>query len=434
MRPFQVLMPLPFRSANKLSSHTNSRKKILFLAPRFPYPLIGGDRLKGFHLLRHLSEIADVDLVALDEWDSGHGANLTAICKLCNDVTVVPFNRTSAWLRVVKSFFTRQPVEYAWYDSPDMRRAVDLALKRRRYDLIVSFFARTGIHCADLRGTPKILVAEDSRMLAAERATKKFKFSPEYFVRANDRRKLATAEPELMRNFDLVTFVAAPDEDRTLELDPMINTGILSNGVDLSTYNYSDGDRDNAVIFVGELSVYHNKLMAERIVTKIYPLIRKMSPETKLVIVGNDPEGSLKKLIAKTPGAELHANVIDTRPYYSDAKVFLHPQEIGAGIQNKLLEALALGAAVVTTPVGASGITGLSDGNNCLVRSSDDELALAAVELLKSDSLRSGIAESGRQLVEQYYSWNRTFWDFDKHIRAISPDFFYEPTHALAAN
>src|SRR6188474_2629216 len=108
MRPFQVLMPLPFRSANKLSSHTKERKKILFLTPRFPYPLIGGDRLKGYHLLRHLSETADVDLIALDEWDSGHGTNLSEICKLCNDVTVVPFHRSNAWMRVAKSLLTRQ--------------------------------------------------------------------------------------------------------------------------------------------------------------------------------------------------------------------------------------------------------------------------------------------------------------------------------------
>jgi len=415
-----------------LSSHTNPRKKILYLVPRFPYPLIGGDRLKAYHLLRHLSETADVDLIALDEWDSGHGANLTAICKLCNDVTVVPFHRSSAWWRVFKSFFTRQPVEYAWYDSPDMRKAVDLALKRRRYDLVVSFFARTGIHSQNLRGTPKVLVAEDSRLLAQERAAKKFSFSPEYFVRLNDRKKLLTAEPELMRKFDLVTFVASPDEDRTLELDPMINTGILGNGVDLDLYKFRDSDRDDTILFVGELSVYHNRMMAERIVAKVFPLVRKMSPTTKLIIAGSNPDSSLKKLIARTPGAELHANVEDIKPYYYGAKVFIHPQEIGAGIQNKLLEALALGTAIVTTPIGASGIAGLADTENCLIRTSDQELAQAAVDLLHDDSLRSSIAGNGRTLIEEYYSWNRIFRDCDKHIRAVAPDFFYESQPALA--
>jgi glycosyltransferase involved in cell wall biosynthesis len=425
-------MPLPFRSANKLSSHTKERKKILYLTPRFPFPLIGGDRLKGYHLLRHLSETADVDLIALDEWDSGHGANLTEICKLCNDVTVIPFHRSSAWMRVVKSLFTRQPVEYAWYDSPDMRRAVDLALKRRRYDLVVSFFARTGIHSKDLRGTPKILVAEDSRVLAQERASQKFAFTPDYFVRASDRKKLLVAEPELMRKFDLVTFVASPDEDRTLELDPMINTGILSNGVDLNEYRFHTGKRDDAIVFIGELSVYHNRLMVERLVTTIFPLVRNMSPSTKLIIAGNNPGSDLKKLITRTPGAELHASVADIKPFYQRAKVFLHPQEIGAGIQNKLLEALALGAAIVTTPVGASGIAGLADSEHCLIRTSDDELVKAAVDLLHDDLLRTGIAERGRTLVEAQYSWDRIFRDCDKHIRAVAPDFFYEPEPALA--
>lgn len=431
MRPFQVLMPLPFRSANKLSSHTNPRKKILFLTPRFPYPLVGGDRLKAYHILRHLSETADVDLIALDEWNSGHGANLTEICNLCNDVTVIPFNRTNAWLRVVKSFFTRQPVEYAWYDSPDMRGAVDLALKRRRYDLVVSFFARTGIHSQDLRGTPKILVAEDSRVLAQERASQKFSFTGEYVVRRNDSKKLRTAEPELMRKFDLVTFVASPDEDKTLELDPMINTGLLSNGVDLGLYEYHRGHRDDAIVFVGELSVYHNRLMAERIVRNIFPLVRKMSPTTRLIIAGNNPSSSLKKLVAATPGAELHASVDDIKPFYRAAKVFIHPQEVGAGIQNKLLEALAMGTAVVTTEIGASGITGLMDAKHCLIRNTDEGLAKAAVELLHDTAARLLISGNGRTLMEEQYSWERIFRDCDKHIRAVAPDFFYESEPAL---
>lgn len=413
-----------------MSSHSNPRKKILFLTPRFPYPLVGGDRLKPYHLLRHLAEIADVDLIALDEHGAAHYSN--PLSEFCKTVTVVPFRKAAAWMRVLRSLLSAVPAEYAWYDAPEMRHAVNVALKRRRYDLIIAFFGRTALHIAGLKGTPRMLIAEDSRVLAQERASERFAFSPEYFIRRSDRKKLAIAEPALMRKFDLVTFVASPDEDRTLELDPMIRTAILTNGVDLDAYHYHRGKREDTILFAGELSIYHNRLMAERILTGIYPMIRQQAPQVKLIIAGGNPDPSLVKLAARTPGTEFHANADDLKPYYTRAKVFLHPQEVGAGIQNKLLEALALGTAVVTTPMGASGIAGLCDTEHCIVRTSDSWLAGAALELLADDALRARLAQNGRTLIEEHYSWDHVFRDCDKLIRSVVPGFFYETEPVLA--
>ena len=96
MRPFQPLTSLPFRTVNNFASHTISPKKVLFLTYRFPYPLSGGDRLKSYHLLRHLSEISQVDLISLDEWGTATHENLGHIKQFASTITVVPFNKTSA--------------------------------------------------------------------------------------------------------------------------------------------------------------------------------------------------------------------------------------------------------------------------------------------------------------------------------------------------
>ena len=127
----------------------------------------------------------------------------------------------------------------------------------------------------------------------------------------------------------------------------------------------------------------------------------------------------------------MHASVDDIKPFYRAAKVFIHPQEVGAGIQNKLLEALAMGTAVVTTQIGASGITGLMDAKHCLIRNTDEGLAKAAVELLHDTAARLLISGNGRTLIEEQYSWERIFRDCDKHIRAVAPDFFYESERPL---
>ena len=208
MRPFQPLTSLPFRTVNNFASHTTSPKKVLFLTYRFPYPLSGGDRLKSYHLLRHLSEISEVDLISLDEWSTATPENLSHIRKFANTVTAVPFYKASAIKRAAFSLFTKVPIEYAWYNSPQMQEVVDVALANKRYDLIICFFMRTAVYVKDITGTPKILVAEDSRLLTEERAIKNFSFSPEYFVRRIDASKLRTFVPEIMRHFDAPKFLA----------------------------------------------------------------------------------------------------------------------------------------------------------------------------------------------------------------------------------
>lgn len=417
-------MPMEFRSLSNFSSHTPQRKKVLFLTYRFPYPLSGGDRLKSYHLLRHLSEVADVDLISIDEWNSGHGENLEHIKLFANNVTVVPFNRTAAWARVLFTLPTQTPVEYGFYDVPAMQKAVDTALGRNLYDLIVCFFVRTAIYVKDVKGTPKLLVAEDSRLLMQERSSENFSFTGEYFIRNNDAKKLRRYEPQMFRHFDLVTFVAKPDQNMVRALDPALNTAILTNGIDIRSYHYSEGGREDALLFAGVLSVYHNKRMAQRIMRDVYPKVNAIEP-CSLFIVGKSPETDLIEMAKGIHGVELHGDVADTKLFYKSAKVFVHPQDTGAGIQNKLLEALALGCAVVTTSVGAAGIEGLIDGVNCLVRNSDQEMAAACAELLRDEDKRLRLTRAGRALIEERYTWDTIFDQFDDVIESLAPDFFH---------
>jgi glycosyltransferase involved in cell wall biosynthesis len=430
MQPFKPLTSLSFRTVNNFASHTITPKKVLFLTYRFPYPLSGGDRLKSYHLLRHLSEISEVDLISLDEWGTATHENLQHIKKFASTVTVVPFNKTAAAKRAALSLLTKTPAEIAWYYSPQMQEVVDIALASKRYDLVICFFIRTGSYLTSgtfKSETPKILIAEDSRLLADERASEKFSFSSEYFIRKTDARKLHAYEPEMMRQFEVTTFVAKPDQERLLREDANLKTAILSNGVDTAEYVFYEGEKENSLLFAGHLGIFHNKVMAERILTKIFPKIRERSPQTKLIIAGKDPDESLQKLIKNTPGAELHANVAEMRPYYQKASLFIHPQDKGAGIQNKLLESMAMGTPVITTALGASGITGITNHLHLVVSETDDEFVTSILSLLadKEECLR--LARNARKLITERYTWDKIFDNFDKIITGILPNFFIAP-------
>ena len=223
----------------------------------------------------------------------------------------------------------------------------------------------------------------------------------------------------MSQGFDLVTFVAKEDESRIREADASIPTAILSNGVDLKEFEFSVAPRETEVVFAGHLGVYHNVVMATRLIEKIFPLIQKAIPEARLTIVGKDPSKALAELVARTAGATLKANVPDMKPYLRRAGVFVHPQEVGAGIQNKLLEAMAIGTPVVTSAVGASGIEGVVNEKHALVRGSDEEFAAAAIMLLEDEEKRMRISVSARHLIEQRYSWDHVFEKLDRIVNHL---------------
>jgi glycosyltransferase involved in cell wall biosynthesis len=407
-----------------------ARPRVLFLSYRFPYPLIGGDRIKSYYLVRHLSTIADVDLIALDEAQSATPENIPELEAYAN-LELLEFDRPRAMLRVAKALASNLPIEFAYYDDATMQEAVDRALATNEYDLIVCFFLRTAKFVRNHTRTPKLLVAEDARVILEERASGRF--SPfrsvgdqlQYLIRKIDAGRLRTYEPRAMaEGFARITFVSKVDERRILAANPALPTAIISNGVDLKEFDFYAGEREDKLIFFGHLGTYHNIQMARRLLKNIYPKIREVSPRTKLMMIGKSPGKQLQKLIEHTPGAELHADVEDVRPFLHSAKVLVHAQTVGAGIQNKLLEAMAVGTPIVTTPVGASGIEGLEDNVHALIRISDQEIIEATLSLLKNDDKALRLARNARELVQDRYTWEHVFRSFNAVIRQCVPEFF----------
>lgn len=404
-------------------SGCSPRRRILYLLYRFPYPLIGGDRVKSYYLLKHLAEIAEVDVITMDEAGTVSQENLKHIEQFAN-VTVVPFNKLKAAARVAAALPTSTPIEIAYYNDPAFRDAVERATHATEYDLIVSFFLRTGQFVTGRTTTPRLLIAEDARVTLQERASLEFSFSPQYLVRKLDAKRLKEYEPRVSQSFDHVTYVAEEDRARIAAGNPRLDTSILTNGVDLHKFTFSEGPRQPVVLFAGHLEVYHNHLMAERLITEVFPLIRSKRPDARLMIVGKNPSRELTSLIEKCAGAELHADVPSVIPYLHQAGVFVHPQRVGSGIQNKLLEAMAAGIPVVTTDIGAQGIGGLRHGEHAFVESSNEAIAGRALSILNDLEASRELTHRARRLIEEQYTWPAVYDQLDEVIRKVVPDFF----------
>ncbi|MBL7997623.1 MAG: glycosyltransferase, partial [Candidatus Kapabacteria bacterium] len=202
-------------------------------------------------------------------------------------------------------------------------------------------------------------------------------------------------------------------------LNPNVQYRLLTNGVDLDTLaQYADNSIRRDLVFAGKLDVWANTMMVQKIVHEILPLIRERVPDVRLHVVGGYPPRSIKKL--QSESVILHANVPDVRAYLREAAVFIHPHNGASGIQNKVLEAMSSGCAVVTTPTGIHGIPAWHQ-REVMIGNSTDELARHAAALLTDHVMRDTIAERAQQLVNEQFAWETIYSQLDKCIDEIYP-------------
>lgn len=414
----------PSVEQHPLDPKCGTDRRVLLLLHRFPYPLIGGDRVKAYHLLRHLSQISTLDVIALDEARSVDQVGLRHLETMCSTMTVVPFNRLEAALNVLGGIASRTPLEFCYYSSRAMQRSIDDAIARTRYDLVICFFLRTAKYVEAYGHLPKLLIAEDARVTLQERSVATFELSPQYIVRKIDALRLKSYEPEASSKFDLATYVAEEDRQRIQAAAPRLRTGIITNGVDLGRFVFGEGARKPILLFAGHLGVYHNQLMATRLLKELYPELKKRYPTLRVRIVGKSPGNALTRLVAETAGAELLADVPSMVPHLHECAVFVHAQTVGAGIQNKLLEAMACGIPVVTTEIGAEGIAGLEPGVHALLGGSNKELVLHCSTILETPDAARALSCNARQLIEERYTWDVVNAQLDHAIETVVPDFF----------
>ncbi len=179
---------------------------------------------------------------------------------------------------------------------------------------------------------------------------------------------------------------------------------VLPNGVDLDYFSPLDTVRDPATLtFTGKMSYHANVAAALDLAKQVMPHVWQQLPHARLAIVGKDPAAELLAL-TEDPRIIVTGTVPDLRPYLAGATVAMSPIRYGVGIQNKVLEAMAMTTPVVSTPQAVSALQ-IQAGQEALVAGTPEEMAQAAVILLTDDTLRWRIGQTGRRYVETYHNW-----------------------------
>lgn len=400
---------------------STKKVKILFLTPRFPYPLVGGDRIKSYHLIAHLASKYDVTLVSFYQGKTKYPLkeHIAEVEKLGLDLHIVPISPMKAGLRILFTSLFKYPLEIGYYTQPEFARIVDSLLASKDFDFGISFFMRTAEYIKD---TPikKILVSEDCRRLYQQRSYEKSTGIGQKAIRRWEYKMLKKYEPEIVNHFNVTTLVSNEDIKAMQSNNSNVHYALLSNGVDLDSFTPKDSDKEKIdMLFTGKLDLWANYLMINTIVKEILPGVRKKMPDIKFNIVGANPTNSI--LALQNEFINVYSNVPSMVPYLQKASIFIHPHQGGSGIQNKLLEAMACGIPVVTSPTGVQGIEA-THGIDVMIGRDSEEMIRYTIKILTDKAFAEYIGNNARQLMIDTHSWKHIFDEIDSIMNKLLPE------------
>ena len=385
-------------------------QNILYLVHRVPYPPNRGDRIRSFHLLDFLARRANVYLGTLADEPLESGT-LEALHSRCKEVAIERLGRWR-WLTAAASLTTGRSATEGLFRSSQLRQALERWTQQVQFDAVV-VFCSSMVQYLDLPGLQSVptivdLVDVDSQKFfdyaATSRGVKKWLYRWEG-------RRLRKLESSLPSRVQAITLVSHAEAQIYRGFCPNDRTHAITNGVDLEYFQPSGTEcRPERCVFVGALDYRPNIDGICWFCKEVWPQIRSARPQATLAIVGRNPDPAVRRL-ASLPGVEVFGSVPDVRPHLAEATLAVVPLQIARGVQNKVLEAMAMGKPVIASPGAAEGL-GVVDGEELLIAIDPKHWTASVCRLLADAALRRRIAEVGRQFVEQQHDWEHSLSGF----------------------
>ena len=380
--------------------------RILFISPRQCWPLAGGAKIREYHFARGLGEHADLTYVFFREplFDLPGRSDLP----FCREIVPVAPPPAYSIDRLVRGLAGSWPLPVLNYTTARMKDSIRRIVTAAPFDA-VHF---DGIHLAAYAPLVKSLLPRahvffNWHNIESEGMERFAALSPSRAKRmyaSVTARRLASVERQLLE--ERYANIVCSERERKLlgNIVPSGRVEVIENGVDTAYFEHAGtAGGGRRILFVGLMAYHANVDAAVWFTTHIWPGLRRAMPDKVLTIVGAKPVPAVLAL-RNEPGVEVTGTVPDVRPYYSDAFAAIAPLRTGAGTRLKILEAMAAGVPVVSTPLGAEGLH-CSPGSDILIAGDDPGEWTRAFEQLASEPFRRQLICAGRQLVCSRYDW-----------------------------
>jgi polysaccharide biosynthesis protein PslH len=390
--------------------------KILFLANRVPYPPYRGDKLKIFNLARRLKDRHELHLLtfAQTEEDLGYKEELE---KIFTEVHFVYLPKWKSAINCLRGLTDSRPLQVLYFQSQELSKKLDLLLEQNKYDAVHVQHLRMSPYLAGRKDIPRILDLPDAFSLYWERRkTIKRGIATTLFENLEQRRVLRYEQ--ILKTYDLA-LVCSPEDIAYLEkTHHASNLRLLPNGVDIDTFAPRNHDytHNSTLLFTGNMDYAPNVDAVVYFVSTILPLIRLKFPSVKFVIAGQRPV----KQVMDLANEHIHITgfVKDIAASYNDASVVVAPLRFGAGTQNKVLEAMAMGVPVVCSHIGFGGL-GIQSGQGAIMQKEPGAFAQSVIELLSSEETRRKVGEQGIDVIRNNYDWDKIALKLEGYFKEV---------------
>jgi sugar transferase (PEP-CTERM/EpsH1 system associated) len=389
------------------ASPTTHRPALLYAVHRLPYPPDKGDRIRAFHLLKALSGRAAVHLACLADEPPAAGA-VEALEAYCARVAVVPLGGWRRRGRMLGSLATGRTITEGAFASAALAETIRRWARHTRF--LAALASSSGmapyLRLEELREIPAVvdLVDVDSQKWLDYAAEGRGPRAWLYRLEGRRLRRLERALPSWTRG---VTLVSEAEAALYRAACPGSTPRAITNGVDLETFRPGAGGEavgiERGCVFVGALDYRPNVDGAVWFGREVWPEVRRRHPWATFSLVGRNPSAAVRRL-AREPGVRVVGTVPDVRPYLAGAALAVAPLRIARGVQNKVLEALAMGKAVVASPQALEGLAA-EPGVHLLTASTPQEWAAVVGRLLGDEPLRDRLGAAGRHFVERRHDW-----------------------------
>ena len=386
------------------------KMRIAYVVPYVPNLI----RTRPYNLINHLASLGhDVTVFTL-----GSGIHdLNDINALRSKVGRVYYQEQPVWYSILNSLKvipSRRPLQtvYSW-NQQLADQLVNLLRIPGTFDIVHVEHLRGSLYGqyvkSKLPDVPVVWDSVDCISHLFEQATAYNTSGFGRFVTRFELDRTRWMEGKLTSEFDHILITSMSDKKALLNLVPAglhpAPISVLSNGVDLEYFHINPEIQraDECIVFSGKMSYHANVSMSKFLVSEIMPKVWDKRPEVQLKIVGKDPTAEIRSL-GIDPRVTVTGTVDDIRPHLWEASVAVVPLIYGAGIQNKILEAMACGTPVVTTSKTLSSLK-VSSGKELLVGDGAEEFSQAVLQLLDNPKQRSEIGVAGANYVQANHNW-----------------------------
>ena len=380
------------------------KEGLLFLAHRIPFPPNKGDKIRSFHLLRHLSERYAIHLGAFVD-DSDDWRYQDALKPYCASIKLLALNPRRAKLASLTGLLSGEALTLPYYRNRELKRwAAELAASGKVTRGLAFSSAMAQFMPGVIEHRVLDMVDVDSDKWTQYAATQRWPLS---WVYAREGRKLAEWEARVAEDFDATLLVSQAEAALLQQRAPRSRHKIsaFENGVDA---DYFSPARDYAnpyaadvqgVVFTGAMDYWPNIDAVSWFAGRIFPAIREAVPEAQFTIVGSRPSEAVTEL-ARQPGVVVTGGVPDVRPYLAHAACAVAPLRIARGVQNKVLEAMAMARPVVASTQAAEGLRAQA-GRDFILAQGEAEFAQTVVAQLRTAASAAG----ARDCILAHYDW-----------------------------